>query len=90
MVANIAGMMGAGFGIGGEVRMIRHPSGRPIRRPEVKKLSIIRNPGTGPLLQRLREPTMQGPIGFTTPDVWDRRPGETPEEHHKRLQETYR
>lgn len=37
---------------------------RPIRQRDVKKLSIIRNPGTGPLLWRLREPTMQGPIGF--------------------------
>jgi len=44
--------------------MIKHPSGRPIRRPEVKKLSIIRNPGTGPLLERLRQKPMEGPIGF--------------------------
>jgi hypothetical protein len=37
---------------------------RPIRRHEVKKLSIIRNPGTGPLIERLREKPMEGPIGF--------------------------
>lgn len=37
---------------------------RPIRRHDVKKLSIIRNPGTGPLLERLREKPMTGPIGF--------------------------
>jgi len=37
---------------------------RPIRSREVKKLSIVRNPGTGPLLERLRDRPMQGPIGF--------------------------
>lgn len=37
---------------------------KPIRRQEVKKLSIIRNPGTGPLLDRLRDPPLKGPIGF--------------------------
>jgi hypothetical protein len=42
---------------------------RPIRRHDVKKLSIIRNPGTGPLLERLRERPMQGPIGFTRPEA---------------------
>lgn len=37
---------------------------RPIRRQDVKKLSIIRNPGTGPLIERLRQRPMEGPIGF--------------------------
>jgi hypothetical protein len=41
---------------------------RPIRSREVKKLSIVRNPGTGPLIERLREKPMQGPIGFTRPE----------------------
>jgi hypothetical protein len=58
---------------------------RPIRRTELKKLSIVRNPGTGPLIERLRDKPMQGPIGFTRPDPWDRRPGETPEEQYERL-----
>lgn len=44
--------------------MLKHPSGRPIRRQEVKKLSIYRNPGTGPLVERLRQRPMSGPIGF--------------------------
>ena len=47
---------------------------RPIRRNEVKKLSIIRNPGTGPLLERLREKPMSGPIGFHRPERLDDTP----------------
>lgn len=42
----------------------RHPSGRPIRRPEVKRLLILRNPGIGPLVPRLREPEAKDAIGF--------------------------
>lgn len=42
----------------------RHPSGRPLRRNEQKKLPIIRNPGIGPLVPRLREPDAKDAIGF--------------------------
>jgi hypothetical protein len=45
----------------------QHPSGRPIRRPEIKKLSIIRNPGTGPLLERLRPSGRLEEVGFHRP-----------------------
>lgn len=57
---------------------------RPIRRSDVKKLSIVRNPGTGPLLERLREPVRHGQMGFRF-DPLDRRTGETPEQHFERL-----
>jgi hypothetical protein len=62
--------------------MIGHPSGRPIRRPEVKKLSIIRNPGTGALLERLRPTGRLEEVGL---HQWARRPGESPEEQCERL-----
>ncbi len=50
--------------------MIRHPSGRPIRRPEVKRLSIIRNPGTGALIERLRPTGRLEEIGLHHPRRW--------------------
>ena len=53
--------------------MLRHPSGRPIRRPEVKKLSIVRNPGTGPLLERLRPSGRFEVVGFHRPERWGER-----------------
>jgi hypothetical protein len=42
----------------------KHPSGRPIRDAVEKKLSIIRNPGVGPLVERLRQPLACDLIGF--------------------------
>ena len=45
-------------------RREQRPTPRPIRRTIVKGHSIIRNPGTGPLIERLREPERKGPIGF--------------------------
>lgn len=42
----------------------KHPSGRPINRPERKGRSIERNPGIGPLVPRLRAPEAKDAIGF--------------------------
>jgi hypothetical protein len=43
-----------------------HPSGRPIRRHEVKKHSIWRVPDRGPVIPRLQdEETSVEAIGFT-------------------------
>lgn len=42
----------------------RHPSGRPVRSPARKALSVYRNPGIGPLVPRLREPEAKDAIGF--------------------------
>lgn len=41
-----------------------HPSGRPFRRDVPRKQSILRNPGIGPLTDRLRLPTPTSAIGF--------------------------
>jgi len=37
------------------MRVVKHPSGRPIRKREHKELSFARVPRDGPLLPRLRE-----------------------------------
>jgi hypothetical protein len=48
-----------------------HPSGRPIRRDsEPRTLPIMRDPGEGPFLPRLRRPKAQDAIGFHR--IWPR------------------
>jgi hypothetical protein len=55
----------------------KHPSGRPIRQQEARKLSITRNPGTGSILERLRPPTGRlEAVGFHHPAKWKNREGE--------------
>ena len=52
--------------------MIKHPSGRPIRPREIKKPGYSRNPGVGPLVERLRPSgRLEGPIGFHKPERLD-------------------
>lgn len=42
-----------------------HPSGRPIRKEHnERKLSITRDPGIGPLIERLKTPEAKDLIGF--------------------------
>jgi hypothetical protein len=42
-----------------------HPSGRPVlKEPRERKLPITRNPGIGPLIERLRHPQPKDAIGF--------------------------
>jgi hypothetical protein len=41
-----------------------HPSGRPIRETNARRLSITRNPGEGPLTERMRHPQPRDAIGF--------------------------
>lgn len=47
-----------------EIKVVRHPSGRALRSPERRGLSICRDPGRGPLVSRLRDPEPRDAIGF--------------------------
>ncbi len=42
----------------------RHPSGRPRRETEYRRLSITRSPGEGALVPRLNQRGLKDAIGF--------------------------
>lgn len=52
-------------------KRVPHPSGRPIKRDDFRRLPVLRVPSDGPLLPSLRRRELASAIGFRIDRIQD-------------------